>query len=86
MAWPTWRAASVCLRASRNRTNGLTLLKRRIQRMHKRLRKLLIGSCLLGTCVMQGCLFTDPDVGLRASLAFGSDLAIFLLENLAAGL
>lgn len=54
--------------------------------MHKRLHKLLIGWCLLGTCVMQGCLFTDPDVGLRASLAFGSDVAIFLLENLTAGL
>jgi multisubunit Na+/H+ antiporter MnhB subunit len=78
--------ASVCLRADRSRTNGLTFLKRRIQRMHRRLQKLLIGWCLLGTCVMQGCIFNDPDVGLRASLAFGSDVAIFLLENLAAGL
>lgn len=76
----------VCLRVSRNRTSGLTFLKRRIQRMHKRLQKLLIGWCLLGACVMQGCIFNDPDVGLRASLALGSDVAIFLLENLTAGL
>jgi hypothetical protein len=54
--------------------------------MHKRLQKLLIGWCLAGACVMQGCIFNDPDVGLRASIAFGSDVAIFLLENLTAGL
>ena len=54
--------------------------------MHRRLLKLIIGWCLAGTCVMQGCLFDDPDVGLRAALSFGSDLSIFLLENLAAGL
>ncbi len=54
--------------------------------MYKRLKKLVLAGCIMGTCVAQGCLFSDPDVGLRASLSFGSDVAIFLLENLAAGL
>jgi hypothetical protein len=54
--------------------------------MYKRLKKLVLAGCIMGTCVMQGCLFDDPDVGLRASLSFGSDVAIFLLENLTAGL
>ena len=54
--------------------------------MHRRLQRLLIGWCLAGTCLMQGCVFNDPDVGLRAGLSFGSDVAIFLLENLTAGL
>ncbi len=35
---------------------------------------------------MQGCIFDDPDVRLRTALSFGSDLAIFLLENAAAAL
>ncbi|HUU85575.1 MAG TPA: hypothetical protein VM243_18905 [Phycisphaerae bacterium] len=54
--------------------------------MLKRLQRLIIGVCLAGMCVTQGCIFDDPDVGLRATISFGSDLAIFLLENLTAGL
>lgn len=54
--------------------------------MRRRLQKLIIGWCLVGACMVQGCVFDDPDVGLRAILSFGSDVAIFLLENVAAGL
>ena len=56
--------------------------------MRKRLRKLLIGLCPAGALVLQfqGCIFQDPDVGLRAGLSLASDLAIFLLENATAGL
>ena len=53
--------------------------------MLTRLQKLLIGLCCAGTFALQGCLFQDPDVGLRAGLSFGSDLTIFLLENAVAG-
>jgi hypothetical protein len=48
-----------------------------------------IWCCLAGGCLFQGCAIIpglDPDLALRAGLTFGSDLAIFLLENLAAGL
>lgn len=35
-----------------------------------------------GGFLFQGCI-ADPDIFLRAGLSAGSDLAIFLLENLA---
>jgi hypothetical protein len=41
---------------------------------------------LAGACVVQGCIFEDPDVRLRAGLSVASDFAIFLLENATAGL
>ena len=33
----------------------------------------------------QGCSL-DPDIALRAAVSVGSDMAIFLLENLAVGI
>jgi len=54
--------------------------------MPTRMKKLLIGLCSAGVFALQGCIFQDPDVGLRAGLSFASDLAIFLLENTTAGL
>lgn len=54
--------------------------------MYRRLRNLLTWWCLAGACAVQGCIFDDPDVQLRAGLSAASDLAIFLLENAAAGL
>ncbi len=39
-------------------------------------------ACLLTTCVFQGCAI-DPDIQLRAAVSLGSDIAIFLLDNLA---
>lgn len=45
--------------------------------------------CLVGGCLFQGCVFAsqiDPDLALRAGFSFGSELAIFLLENAAAAL
>jgi len=42
-------------------------------------------ACLLTACVFQGCAI-DPDIGLRAAISFGSDTAIFLLQNLAASI
>ena len=47
----------------------------------RRRMKLLIGLCSAGAFVLQGCIFNDPDVVLRTGLTFGSDLAIFLLQN-----
>jgi len=56
--------------------------------MVKRLRRGLIWCAITGACLfqVQGCIFQDPDVALRAGLSFASDTAIFLLENAAAGL
>ncbi|MCH7704417.1 MAG: hypothetical protein IIB61_04830 [Planctomycetes bacterium] len=53
--------------------------------MAKRLKRLMAGGCLAGVCMMQGC-GVDTDILLRAGLSFGSDAAIFLLENLVASL
>lgn len=52
----------------------------------KRMRKLL-GLLSGGAVLWQaaGCT-VDPDIFLRATISAGSDLAIFLLENLAASL
>lgn len=49
------------------------------------LRWLSLGSA--GALVFQaaGCMI-DPDIVLRAGISASADLAIFLLENLAAGL
>lgn len=49
------------------------------------LRWLSLGSA--GAVVFQaaGCM-VDPDIVLRAGISASADLAIFLLENLAAGL
>jgi len=57
-----------------------------VKSMPTRMKKLLIGLCSAGVFALQGCIFQDPDVGLRAGLSFASDLAIFLLENTTAGL
>jgi hypothetical protein len=54
--------------------------------MRRRLYRVLKWWCIGGAAVVSGCIFDDPDVGLRAALSFGSDLAIFLLENATAGL
>ena len=51
--------------------------------MKTRYYRMLRWGCLLGACVFQGCAI-DPDIRLRAGISFGSDLAIFLLQNLAA--
>ena len=81
-----WAGPGGAMQRTGLRWNGLICLRRRTHRMYKRLQKLVLAGCIMGTCVAQGCLFSDPDVGLRASLSFGSDVAIFLLENLTAGL
>ena len=44
--------------------------------------RMLQWTCLLTGCVFQGCV-VDPDIGLRAIVSLGSDVAIFLLQNLA---
>jgi multisubunit Na+/H+ antiporter MnhB subunit len=54
--------------------------------MRRLLTKWVLWLCPAGVLLLQGCIFQDPDVGLRAGLTFGSDLAIFLLENATAGL
>ena len=47
--------------------------------------------CLAGTGTgvlllqAQGCV-VDPDIFLRAGITFGSDVAVFLLQNLTASL
>jgi len=55
--------------------------------MLRRMFKAALCWVLAGACLMQfqGCVFEDPDVRLQAGLTFGSDLAIFLLENAARG-
>jgi len=52
----------------------------------RRLQRLLVWWTLAGACAVQGCIFEDPDVRLRSGLSLASDVAIFLLENAAAGL
>jgi len=57
--------------------------------MKTRFRRLGLWCCLAGGCLFQGCAITqvvDPDLMLQAQLSLGSDLAIFLLENLSASL
>jgi hypothetical protein len=62
---------------------GGEIMQRRIERWLK--------WCLAGTGAgvvlfqVQGCTL-DPDIYLRAGVSLGSDVAIFLLENLAASL
>ena len=54
----------------------------------KRIKRWLMW-CGVGVSVLvqfQGCVFQDPDIALRAGITLGTDTAIFLLENLAAGL
>jgi hypothetical protein len=46
---------------------------------------------LAGGCLFQGCSVVDqslidPDIVIRSALSFASELAIFLLDNLAASL
>jgi hypothetical protein len=59
--------------------------------MQRRIERWLKWWCLAGTGTgvalfqAQGCS-VDPDIWLRAGITFGSDAAIFLLENLAASL
>jgi hypothetical protein len=57
--------------------------------MKATLRRVGLMCCLVGGCLFQGCVFAsqiDPDLALRAGFSFGSELAIFLLENAAAAL
>lgn len=59
--------------------------------MRIRLHRLGLWATLAGGCLLQGCSLLDqsmldPDLQLRAGLSLVSDLAIFLLENLVAGL
>lgn len=51
--------------------------------MKRYFRRLLTWVCLSGACLAQvdGCML-DPDIPFRAALTFGSDLTIFLLDNL----
>ncbi len=51
--------------------------------MKKSFKKLGIWSSLGGCILLQACPAVDPDILLRAELSFGTDLVIFLLENLA---
>ena len=59
--------------------------------MRRQIKRLLkwwyVAGAGIGVFQAQGCLFDpnmlDPDITLRAGLSAGSDLAIFLLENLA---
>ena len=53
--------------------------------MKTRFRRVLQWGCLLGACVFQGCV-VDPDIALRAGMSLGSDIAIFMLQNLSASL
>ena len=54
--------------------------------MQKQIQRLLrwwyVAGAGAGLLAVQGCNI-DPDIKLRAALSAGSDLAIFLLENLA---
>jgi len=50
--------------------------------MRKLIERLTWG-CLTGACLLQaGSCTIDPDIPFRALLTFGSDVAIFLLDNL----
>ena len=40
----------------------------------------------IGTYLLQTGCAIDPDIALRAGITATSDLAVFLLENLAAGI
>jgi len=51
--------------------------------MKARLQRLGLWAGLAGGCLLQGCSIIDPDLWLRAKMSFASDLAIFLLDNLA---
>ncbi|MCH7807625.1 MAG: hypothetical protein IIB60_00245 [Planctomycetes bacterium] len=59
-------------------------MRTRIQRWIKRLGLAGAGAGAL-LFQAQGCSL-DPDLALRAAVSVGSDVAIFLLENLAVGL
>ena len=57
--------------------------------MKARFLRLGLWAGLAGGCLFQGCSVIDssvidPDLALRATLSFVSDLTVFLLENLAA--
>ncbi len=63
---------------------GEGLMKNRVHRVG-----LWLG--LAGGCLFQGCsvvdqTIIDPDLTVRAALSFASELAIFLLDNLAASI
>lgn len=55
--------------------------------MKKRLQRIVQWACLSGACLAQieGCAI-DPDIPFRAAMTFGSDMTIFLLDNLFAAL
>ena len=56
-------------------------------RLHRhRLWATLASGCLLQGCNLMDQTLIDPDLQLRAGLSLFSDLATFLLQNLAAGL
>ena len=57
--------------------------------MKTRFRRVSVWCCLVGGCLLQGCAIIpgiDPDLFLRATLSVASDTAVFLLENLVAGI
>lgn len=59
--------------------------------MKTRFHRLGLWVGLAGGCLFQGCSLADqnlidPDLQLRATLSFASDLTIFLLENLVASI
>ena len=68
---------------------GVTFRKRSVSIMWKQIRR-CVKRCSIGLTgggailfQAQGCNL-DPDIALRAGISAGSDLAIFLLQNLAA--
>jgi len=57
--------------------------------MRAKWRRIGVVCLLVGGCLFQGCALApqiDPDLLLRGGFSFASDLAVFLLENAAAGL
>ena len=59
--------------------------------MKNRFHRLGLWVGLMGGCLFQGCSaidqsVIDPDLQLRVTLSLASELAIFLLENLASSL
>jgi len=53
------------------------------------LRRVFLGVFVGGGTLFQGCALNvgavDPDLGLRATITFFSELAVFALENAARG-